>query len=71
MKPNVSALQFARISYEPRLPKVLRGNASKVGMSESVGLGTKIRCLISCHEEASSEVQHLFCPFLESGRSLG
>jgi diphosphate-dependent phosphofructokinase len=32
MKPNVSALQSARTSYQPRLPKVLLGNASKVGM---------------------------------------
>jgi hypothetical protein len=32
MKSNVSPLQSARTSYQPRLPKVLMGNVSKVGL---------------------------------------
>jgi pyrophosphate--fructose-6-phosphate 1-phosphotransferase len=32
MKSNVSPLQSARLSYQPKLPKVLLGNASKVGL---------------------------------------
>ena len=32
MKSNVSPLQSARTSYQPKLPKILRSNASKVGI---------------------------------------
>src|SRR6185503_17406681 len=51
MKSKVSALQTARASYQPKLPKVLLGNASKVAPKN--GKSTK-----SITDQA--EIQKLF-----------
>src|SRR5262249_50875060 len=51
MKSNVSPLQAARANHKPKFPKVLAGNASKVG----VKLGKKTQSISD-----QKEIQKLF-----------